>query len=92
MAEKRYHVKITGRVQGVYFRMETKRTADAHGVEGWVRNRSDGSVEAVFEGEAEAVEKVLKWCHEGPPAASVTSVEVAEESSTGGLSGFNVRF
>lgn len=92
MAEKRCHALIKGRVQGVYFRMETKYTADAHGVKGWVRNRSDGSVEALFEGDTGAVDAVLKWCHQGPPAAAVTTVDVTEEPYRGDYATFEVTF
>ena len=70
----RAHVIISGRVQGVFFRMETKRTADAAGVSGWVRNLADGTVEAVFEGARGDVDTVLEWCHQGPSAALVKSV------------------
>ncbi|MDY6822611.1 MAG: acylphosphatase [Thermodesulfobacteriota bacterium] len=90
MAEKRCHARITGRVQGVCFRMETKKAADDHDVKGWVRNRMDGSVEAVFEGEKEDVDAVVKWCQQGPPAAAVTGVDTSEESYTGEFSRFEV--
>ncbi len=72
----RAHVIISGRVQGVFFRMETKRAADRFGVSGWVRNRPDRTVEAVFEGDRTAVESVLKWCESGPQLAVVHHVDV----------------
>ncbi|SFR00901.1 acylphosphatase [Desulfoscipio geothermicus] len=74
MVEK--HVYISGIVQGVYFRDYTRREAEKLGVKGWVRNLPDGRVEAVFAGPAEAVEKIIAWCHQGSPSAHVTGVEV----------------
>ena len=75
----RVHVKITGRVQGVCYRMETKRVAVEKGVKGWVRNRIDGSVEGVFEGDKEKVNEVLDWCNDGPLLANVEQIEVAAQ-------------
>ncbi|WP_435358531.1 acylphosphatase [Haloarchaeobius sp. DFWS5] len=75
----RAHVYVTGRVQGVYYRANTRDTADDLGVEGWVRNLDDGRVEAVFEGQEETVEEMVEWCHDGSPAARVDSVEVEYE-------------
>ena len=69
------HLRITGRVQGVGFRDALLREALAHGLAGWVRNRRDGSVEAVLQGEAGSVEAVLRWAQRGPPAARVDHVE-----------------
>jgi acylphosphatase len=73
-------VLITGRVQGVAYRMWTERNAVALGLEGWVRNRRDGSVEALFSGASERVQEMLKRCRQGPPAAKVEKVEVFEEA------------
>lgn len=70
------HVRVRGRVQGVFFRAWTSHQARTLQLTGWVRNRVDGSVEAVFAGVPAAVEEMLRRCHEGPPAASVESVEV----------------
>jgi acylphosphatase len=71
------HLRVRGRVQGVYFRSSTRQTARRFGVTGWVRNREDGSVEAWFEGDGAAVEAVEAWVHTGgPPAAEVVDVEV----------------
>jgi acylphosphatase len=81
---------ITGDVQGVFFRDTTRREAEARGVAGWISNRSDGAVEAVFEGEPDAVEAMLAFCRQGPSRAEVESVEVSEEQPEG-LSGFEVR-
>lgn len=81
MAEKRIvRAIITGRVQGVWFRAWTAQEAAARGLDGWVRNRRDGSVEAVFAGPAEMVEDMLRACHEGPDAARVADVAVTGES------------
>ncbi len=90
MPRLRRRALVRGRVQGVFFRRATAERARALGLAGWVRNRGDGRVEAVFEGEAEAVESLLAWCREGPPAARVSGVEVQEEAAEG-LRGFEVR-
>ena len=81
---------ISGDVQGVSFREEARRKATEAGVSGWISNRSDGRVEAVFEGPAEAVDELVEFCREGPTAADVEGVDVQEEE-TEGLSGFDVR-
>lgn len=73
---KAVRARIEGRVQGVYYRVSTRRAARALGLAGWVRNLPDGSVEAFFQGSAEAVERVLGWCREGPPGARVERVTV----------------
>jgi acylphosphatase len=75
MADTVRHVTIRGRVQGVGFRYWTRRTASARGLEGWVRNRRDGSVEAVFAGDEQAVAEMIKLCRRGPDAARVDAVE-----------------
>jgi acylphosphatase len=93
MDEKvRARAVISGRVQGVFFRMETKRAADKIGVFGWVRNLRDGTVEAVFEGERERVDAVLQWCKQGPPHARVAGVDVSWNDYTGEFQGFDVTF
>jgi acylphosphatase len=86
----RRRVIVHGFVQGVFFRDSTRRLAQRHGVTGWVANRSDGAVEAVFEGEADAVERLVDFSRQGPRGAQVESVEVEEEEPEG-LSGFAVR-
>jgi acylphosphatase len=86
---ERRHVIVYGFVQGVGFRFAVERAARSRGVTGWVRNRSDGSVEAVFEGEPDDVEALVGLCRRGPRGADVDRVEVAVESSEG-LSGFRV--
>ena len=80
---------VSGVVQGVGFRYAVERAARNRGVAGWVRNRSDGTVEAVLEGDLDAVESVERLCREGPRGAVVTDVEVEEETPEG-LSGFDV--
>lgn len=87
----RAHVFVSGRVQGVYYRATTRDTAEQVGVDGWVRNLDDGRVEAVFEGDPDAVETMLEWCHEGSSAASVSDVDVEWETAEG-LEGFTVRW
>ena len=86
----RRRVIAHGFVQGVYFRDSTRRLAQQRGVAGWVRNRWDGTVEAVFEGEPEAVEQLVGFMDEGPRGAAVDRIEVFEEEPEG-LSGFGVR-
>ncbi len=79
-------VRVEGRVQGVWFRSWTSESAWALGLEGWVRNRADGSVEALFSGPAAAVERMIEACREGPPLALVAHVVVtpaAPEPGTG---------
>ena len=77
---KRAHVTISGRVQGVWFRACTKEKACAAGLRGWVRNRRDGRVEAVFEGNSSAVDEMLDWCWTGSPQSVVTDVDVRFEA------------
>jgi acylphosphatase len=81
---------VSGRVQGVFFRDTVRRRAEAAGVAGWVSNRSDGAVEAVFEGEPEPVEQMVELCRRGPSRAEVANVEVTNEEPEG-LSGFDIR-
>ncbi len=88
MAKIRVHVFVSGRVQGVFFRQGTKRQAEYFGVSGWIRNLFDGRVEAVFEGEEEAVKKLVEYCHHGPSSAAVTGVDVTEEPYRGEFSSF----
>jgi acylphosphatase len=79
----RRRVEVQGRVQGVFFRDSCAREARPRGLSGFVRNRSDGAVEAVFEGDADAVEHMVAWCRHGPPRAVVTAVRVVEEPPVG---------
>jgi acylphosphatase len=86
----RSHVVVHGHVQGVFFRDSCRREADARGVAGWITNRPDGAVEAVFEGEPDAVASLVDFCRRGPRGADVGSVnETSEEPE--GLTGFQVR-
>lgn len=87
---RRCHVTVTGRVQGVGLRWACVQEAERAGVSGWVRNLRDGRVEAVLEGEEQAVDAVLRWLHSGPPAARVDSVDVRVEDPQG-EAGFTVR-
>ena len=88
----RAHVLVGGRVQGVFFRFETRRLARRLGITGWVRNRRDGQVESVFEGEREVVERMVEFCRHGPSGARVTNVEVTWEAPTGEFEGFSVHY
>jgi acylphosphatase len=81
--DRRAHVVVTGRVQGVFFRASCVREASARGLAGWVRNRRDGSLEAAFEGDPDAVAALVRWCRAGPPGASVDDVDVRDEAPTG---------
>lgn len=86
----RAHVFISGRVQGVNFRWYTQLKAKALGLTGWVRNLWDGQVEAVFEGEAEAVRQAVAWCHTGEPPARVSKVDVTYGQPTGEFNSFHI--
>jgi len=88
----RAHVFISGRVQGVFFRSETRYEANRRNVTGWVRNLPDGRVEAVFEGEKDDVEKLNEFCRKGPPGANVTKVQVSWENHTGEFKNFKIRY
>jgi acylphosphatase len=86
----RRRVVVRGEVQGVFFRDSMRQRAHARGVCGWVRNNLDGTVEAVFEGATEDVERLLDYCREGPRGARVAAVDVIEEEPEG-LTSFDVR-
>ena len=90
MSAIRRRVVVNGRVQGVFFRDSTQKEAASQGVAGWVRNRDDGAVEAVFEGDTDAVEALVEFCRSGPSRADVDSVDVTEEQPEG-IEGFEVR-
>lgn len=87
----RVHVVISGRVQGVWFRQSTEDRARQLGVTGWVRNLPDGRVEATAEGPQEAVEALVAFCRQGPPASRVVGVAVEWAAPTGEFSGFTTR-
>ena len=86
----RCRVLVSGRVQGVFFRDACRRIAEEHGVTGWVRNLPDGRVEAVFEGPAEKVRRLVDWTHQGPRLAIVQAVTVEAEPPEG-LDAFMIR-
>lgn len=87
----RVHLFIEGKVQGVFFRDSTRQQAEALGVSGWVRNLTDGRVEAVFEGPGDKVREMVAWCHRGPPMARVTGIVEKDGEREEGLRGFEVR-
>lgn len=88
----RAHAVITGRVQGIFFRMETKRAADRAGVLGWVRNKINGNVEALFEGDEGSVKSMLEWCRKGPQFACVKGVDVEFEDYKGEFKEFEITY
>jgi acylphosphatase len=92
MAEDRIRrrVTVTGRVQGVFFRDSLRQRANSHGVTGWATNRTDGALEAVFEGTPDDVERLVEFARTGPRQAEVDSVDVREEEPEG-LAGFKIR-
>lgn len=92
MEKARARVIIEGRVQGVLFRYHTEETAFKLGVKGWVQNRRDGRVEAVFEGDKETVEQIVQWCHRGPSQARVTKVHTTWEDYTGEFEDFSINY
>jgi len=79
----RLHIVIEGIVQGVFFRASTIEESSKLGLTGWVKNCSDGRVEAVFEGEIDKIEQIIEWCKKGPPGAVVSNVETVLERATG---------
>ena len=89
---RRVRVFVSGRVQGVFFRAETHRQALKLGLTGWVKNLEDRRVEAVFEGEKEAVSAMLEWCGKGPSLSRVIGVEVVEETPAGDLERFEIKY
>jgi acylphosphatase len=86
----RRHLVVHGHVQGVFFRDSCRRQAEARGVAGWIANRPDGAVEAVFEGKADDVDALVEFCRQGPRGAEVRSVDETSEEPEG-LSGFRIR-
>jgi acylphosphatase len=90
MSNSRVHLFVEGKVQGVFFRAETQSTARSYHLTGWVRNLYDGRVEAVFEGDEKDVEKMIAWCHEGPPYARVNRVQVTKEDYKGEFDSFSI--
>ncbi|MEA3329062.1 MAG: acylphosphatase [Candidatus Omnitrophota bacterium] len=91
MVGVRTHLLISGLVQGVFFRAKTRYQARALGLTGWVRNRWDGKVEAIFEGEKTKVDQIVNWCRRGPAGAVVKNVEVSREDYSGEFDSFSIK-
>lgn len=89
---KRMHLIIEGRVQGVWFRESTRRQAVSLGISGWVKNRPEGTVEALLEGPEDAVLRLVAWCGKGPSAAGVTKIHETEETWRGEFDTFDVLY
>ena len=90
--KKRVHLIIKGMVQGVCFRMETQRTAKYEGVLGWVKNLGNGDVEALFEGDEDAVNAVIQWCHQGPSFSRVDEVIIEDQEYQGEFQDFKITY
>lgn len=91
MTKIRAHVIISGRVQGVYYRQSAFHKAVEFGLKGWVRNLSNGRVEAVFEGEEIIIEKMLEWCKEGPSMTRVTHLEIDKQTFLDSFNDFKIK-
>ena len=87
----RAYILVNGRVQGVFFRVETRNVALKRNVAGWIRNTHEGRVEAIFEVEKEDVEQLIYFCKRGPPAAQVTKIDVQWDKYTGEFKDFKIR-
>ena len=90
--QARAHLIVSGRVQGVCFRAETQRAATIFGVSGWVRNRRDGTVEAIVEGAKKDVMSLINWCNTGPPLSKVEKVDATWQNFNGEYSEFDIRY
>ena len=90
MKKMRIHVYISGRVQGVGYRYSTVNKAQSLNITGWVRNTHDDKVEAIFEGDENSVEEMLKWCKKGPSMAFVTNIEIFKQTYNGEFHGFTI--
>jgi acylphosphatase len=88
----RLHIVIEGIVQGVFYRASTIEESSKLGLTGWVKNCSDGRVEAVFEGEIDKIEQIIEWCKKGPPGAVVSNVETVLERATGEYDSFTIKY
>ena len=92
MEMARAHLIISGRVQGVFYRAFTEDVAQMLALKGWVKNRSDGAVEAVFEGKKEDIESAIRSCYKGPPSSKVNNIDVKWEEFKGEFQSFSVRY
>jgi len=93
MADKvRAHILVSGRVQGVFFRENTQRKAKKLGINGWIKNLSDGKVEAVFEGDKKSVGKIIEWVKNGPILARVESIDIEWQEYFGEFTDFEIRY
>jgi acylphosphatase len=92
MSKARAHIFVSGKVQGVFFRQNTRRKAQGAGVLGWVKNLDDGRVEAVFKGEEETIKAVIEFCKVGPKGAQVTEITVNWEPYRGEFQSFNIAY
>lgn len=92
MPNKCVHIVVEGRVQGVFFRAYTEEEANRLGLTGWVRNRRDGSVEAVIEGDSEKIKAMLRWLQKGSPQATVTRVRVTEKEPENQYNDFTIHY
>ena len=90
--KSKVQVIISGRVQGVWFRANTKNKAEQLGITGWVRNTDDGKVEALFEGEDDLIKEMLEWCKHGPPMAKVTDVKVKKNFDQDECNSFSIKY
>lgn len=88
----RAHIFVSGRVQGVYFRENTRKKAEQLDVSGWIKNLSDGRVEAVFEGEEDKIEKIVAWIKKGPIFAKIIDLKIEWQEYKGEFKGFDIRF
>lgn len=84
------HIVISGLVQGVFFRHYTRKYAIQYNLTGWVKNRPDGKVEAIFEGDELNIELMIDWCRSGPPSAQVTGIDISREEPTNTFPDFRI--
>lgn len=92
MAVKQVHIRVKGRVQGVFFRAHTHEVAERFGIRGWVWNTPDGAVEIVAEGDEVSLKSLIEWCHHGPPSAGVTEVKTNYSEPTGEFDSFKIKY
>ena len=88
----RAHIYVSGNVQGVFYRYETKKQAELHSVNGWARNLQDGRVECLFEGKKEDIEKMIEFCRQGPPSAQVDDIDIQWEDWKGEFDDFQIKY